>query len=103
MTLGGVAVLLTALNWFKFALYAIAGIFGLIGAAQAATTREDAFTAADRQQKWVWVGLLVLSAFFVVIGQPLIFLSWVGLVIIGLYWWDVRPQLRSLINGSGGW
>lgn len=87
--------------FIQLGLFAIVGLFGVIGAFSAAMTREDAFTAADRQQKWIWVGLLVLSAFLVITVVP--FLSWIGLVIIGLYWWDVRPQLRDLLSGQAGW
>nr|WP_038604285.1 DUF2516 family protein [Corynebacterium atypicum] len=89
------------LAYFQWGLFMLVGVFGLIGAGFATTTREDAFTAADRQQKWVWVGLLLLSAFLVIVNMP--FLSWIGIVIIGLYWWDVRPQLNDLIKGAGGW
>lgn len=73
----------------------------LVGAALCASTRDDAFDAADRKAKWVWVGLLVGSALVVVTGLP--FLSWIGLVIIGLYWFDVRPQIKDILNGNYGW
>ncbi|MDO5031913.1 DUF2516 family protein [Corynebacterium sp.] len=73
-------------------------IFAVIGAILAATTREDAFRAGDRQAKWVWVGLLAGSA--LVMNIPVPILSWVGAVITGIYWFDVRPQLRSIIRGD---
>ena len=60
--------------------------------------REDAFRAGDRQGKWVWVGLLAGSA--VAMGTGLAFLSWIGAVITGVYWFDVRPQLKAIINGD---
>lgn len=73
-------------------------LFALIGAVLAAMTREDAFRAGDRQNKWVWVGLLVGSA--LVMNLPLHFVSWIGAIITGVYWFDVRPQLKAIINGD---
>ena len=70
----------------------------IVGAVLAATTREDAFRAGDRQGKWVWVGLLAGSAVAMATGMT--FLSWIGAVITGVYWFDVRPQLKAIINGD---
>ena len=70
----------------------------IVGAVLAAATREDAFRAGDRQGKWVWVGLLAGSAVAMATGMP--FLSWIGAVITGVYWFDVRPQLKAIINGD---
>ncbi|MDN8620774.1 MULTISPECIES: DUF2516 family protein [Corynebacterium] len=76
----------------------ILALTAIIGAVLAATTREDAFRAGDRQGKWVWVGLLAGSAVAMATGMP--FLSWIGAVITGVYWFDVRPQLKAIINGD---
>ncbi|AJI77868.1 MULTISPECIES: DUF2516 family protein [Corynebacterium] len=73
-------------------------LFALLGAILAAMTREDAFRAGDRQNKWVWVGLLAGSA--LLMNTPLPFVRWVGAIITGLYWFDVRPQLKAIINGD---
>lgn len=86
---------------FERLLFALIALTGVIGAFFAATTREDAYQAGDRQTKWIWVAILVGSAFVVVTRVP--FLSWAGMVAIGVYWFDVRPHLKSLINGSYGW
>ena len=76
----------------------ILALTAIIGAILAATTREDAFRAGDRQGKWVWVGLLAGSAVAMATGMT--FLSWIGAVITGVYWFDVRPQLKAIINGD---
>ena len=76
----------------------ILALTAIIGAVLAATTREDAFRAGDRQGKWVWVGLLAGSA--VAMATGLAFLSWIGAVITGVYWFDVCPQLKAIINGD---
>ncbi|MBI8999581.1 DUF2516 family protein [Corynebacterium sp. CCM 9185] len=82
-------------------MMAIIGIVGLVGAALCAVTRDDAFTAADRQQKLVWTGILVASAVAMFIDVQL--LHWVGMVVIGLYWFDVRPQLKDIVDGENTW
>ena len=46
----------------------------------------------------MWVGLLAGSAVAMATGMP--FLSWIGAVITGVYWFDVRPQLKAIINGD---
>ena len=78
-----------------FRALAIAAIVGLI---MVVMTREDAFPAGDRQPKMIWAAILGGSAFAMIL--PLQILSWVGAVATGVYWFDVRPQLRSIINGE---
>ncbi len=79
-------------------IFMAVSLFALIGAVLAAMTREDAFRAGDRQNKWVWVGLLFGSA--LLMNLPLPFVSWIGAIITGIYWFDVRPQLKAIINGD---
>ena len=81
-------------------IFQILALTAIVGAILAATTREDAFRAGDRQGKWVWVGLLAGSAVAMATGMT--FLSWIGAVITGVYWFDVRPQLKGLEPG-GSW
>lgn len=78
-----------------FRVLAIAAIVGLI---MVVITREDAFPAGDRQPKMIWAAILGGSAFAMILPLPI--LSWVGAVATGVYWFDVRPQLRSIINGE---
>ena len=79
-------------------IFMAVSLFALLGAVLAAMTREDAFRAGDRQNKWVWVGLLFGSA--LLMNLPLPFVSWIGAIITGVYWFDVRPQLKAIINGD---
>ena len=79
-------------------IFRILTLTAIVGAVLAAITREDAFRAGDRQGKWVWVGLLAGSA--VAMATGMLFLSWIGTVITGVYWFDVRPQLKAIINGD---
>lgn len=97
---------LNIIAWIPHYIFMAVSLFALIGAVLAAMTREDAFRAGDRQNKWVWVGLLFGSA--VLMNLPLPFVSWIGAIIVswigaiitGLYWFDVRPQLKAIINGD---
>lgn len=93
--------LLTTYGFFEMFLYLAIGIAGVVGAILAGTTRDDAYEAGDRHSKWIWVAILVASAFAVITGMP--FLSWAGMVAIGIYWFDVRPHLKSLLSGNYGW
>lgn len=87
-----------------WAIFAIIGICGFVGAFLAATTREDAFEVADRQKKMVWVAILIVSGFVLtVLGPSIPILPWVAIIMIGLYWFDVRPQIKSILEGAGGW
>ncbi len=94
--------LLTGITgWIVQGIYIAIAIAGFIGAFMVATTREDAFEVAGRQSKMIWVALLGVSGFALMLGLP--FLTWIGMVIIGLYWWDVRPQIKNILSGNGGW
>lgn len=86
-------------------LLAIAAIAGLV---MVLTTRADAFDAADRKSKGVWAAMLGGSAAFLafpmigwmMLGIPII----ASLVLTGIYWLDVRPQIRGILdNAQGGW
>lgn len=93
--------LLTGYMWLESFLYWLIALAGVVGAVMAATTRDDAYSAAGRQGKWVWVGILVASAFVVFTRFP--FLSWAGIVAIGVYFFDVRPQIKNILSGNYGW
>nr|WP_040421175.1 DUF2516 family protein [Corynebacterium timonense] len=82
-------------------LFLLVGIAGVVGAATAAATRDDAFDAADRKGKWVWVGILAASSLVCLLQAP--FLAWFGAVAIGVYFFDVRPQLNNILRGNYGW
>lgn len=90
-----VIFVLTAIETVLFWGVAIAAI---VGAVMAANTREDAFTAGDRQSKMTWVAIMAGSALALLLNLP--FLKWIAVVCVGVYWFDVRPQLRALINGD---
>lgn len=79
----------------------LVGMAGLVGAVIAGMTRPDAYSAADRMSKWAWVAMLAGSTVVVVTAMPM--LNWIGMVIIGIYWFDVYPQIKSILGNSYGW
>lgn len=86
------------LSWV---LLAAVGIAGIVGAVSVATTRPDAFDAAGRQSKGVWTAILAVSAVACLLRLPLI--SWFAAVAIGIYYFDVRPQIKNILDGNYGW
>ncbi|WP_448851687.1 DUF2516 family protein [Corynebacterium sp. 335C] len=94
--------------FFQWGLPMVVGLLALAGVVMVLTTRPDAFDAADRKSRGTWAGLLGASAVFLLLpplgwlmlGIPVI----AGLVITGVYWMDVRPQIRDILgNAQGGW
>ena len=82
-------------------LMLVVGVAGIVGAVMAATTRADAFEVANRQSKGAWVGILALAALACLLRFP--FIAWFGAVAIGIYFFDVRPQIQRIVNGDYGW
>lgn len=88
-------------SWAGMALMLVVGIAGIVAAVLVATTRADAFEAANRQSKGAWAGILVLSAAACLLQFP--FIAWFGAVAIGIYYFDVRPQIKGLTGDNYNW
>ena len=79
------------------------GIFGLI---TVAGTRDDAFTVIDRQkQNWLMLTGGATGAALLSLFVPTVMMLWIiAAVIVGIYWQDVRPAIRDVLdNSSGSW
>lgn len=100
-TLGLVGYILSVPAYARNVLFLAVGLAGIVGAVLAATTREDAYEAGNRQNKWAWVAIVGGSAAACLLHIP--FISWFGAVAIGVYFFDVRPQLNNIIRGNYGW
>lgn len=85
----------------SWVLLAVVGVAGIAGAVFAATTRPDAFEATGRQSKAAWTAILAVSAVACLLRLP--FIAWFGAVAIGIYFFDVRPQIKQVIDDSYGW
>ncbi|GGR38685.1 membrane protein [Streptomyces griseomycini] len=68
----------------------------------AATRREDAYRAADKQTKPFWLIVLALAFVVNLIFNILSFLPIIGLIATIVYMVDVRPALRGLPGGGRG-
>ncbi|CAL9520708.1 DUF2516 family protein [Streptomyces sp. Tu 3180] len=66
----------------------------------AATRREDAYRAADKQTKPFWLIILGLALVVSLIFGILSFLPIIGLIATIVYMVDVRPALRGLPGGG---
>lgn len=86
----------------------VGAVVGIWVLADAATRKADAFVAADRLTKPVWLGITAACALVLVLSglrswpgaQSLLWLAAVAGALIYLV--DVRPQIRGL-RGPSGW
>lgn len=85
------------LNSVVYTVYLIIALSAAFGAVQVSMTRDDAFEAADRQQKWIWCAILAASAPAIALRFPIF--EWVAIVATGVYFFDVRPQIKDIISG----
>ncbi len=81
------------------------GAFALI---DAATRRSDAFVAADRQTKPVWLGILagglLAQIVFPALGGSILgMLGLAGIVAAIVYLVDVRRRLIDVTRGGSSW
>lgn len=90
-----------ALSWVLLIIEAVIVILAVVGAIQAAMTREDAFYVIDRK-KANWIAALAGSAAGIVLLSPLgIQFVWIiGAVVVGVYWQDVRPAIREVLGNA---
>lgn len=100
IVLSGLSMLSLALNTAAIVSTAALAIIGLI---QVITTRADAFTVLDRQQQ-NWLLLLGGAIVAAILGNfPGLEMLWIiGAVIVGIYWQDVRPSIKDVLDNAGG-
>lgn len=81
----------------------IAGIpLGVYAFVHAAMQRADAFTAADKMSKPVWLGITGAGALILILmrGGPMTIFWIAGLVAALVYIVDVRPRVLEVQKGS---
>lgn len=93
-----ISLIMSAPLYVERALYVLLGIAGATGAVLAAMTRPDAFDAAGRQSRSAWVAILAVSALALFLRLP--FIAWFAAVAVGIYYFDVRPQINNLLRGN---
>ncbi|MFJ3304442.1 DUF2516 family protein [Streptomyces sp. NPDC086549] len=87
------------LGILKIILMALAA-FGLF---DAAFRREDAFRAADKQNKIFWLIILGIALVVSYLFSILSILPIAGVVASIVYIVDVRPALKQVSGGGRGW
>lgn len=94
-------MLLTGFSTLVWLLYLIMLVLAVVALFLAATAREDAYRAADKQKKSFWLiilGITVAVNLFV----PMLFLQLAGAVASIVFMVDVRPALKAVSGGGGG-
>ncbi|MEU3656782.1 DUF2516 family protein [Streptomyces sp. NPDC014735] len=92
-------MLLTGFSTLIWLLYMAMLVLAVVALVMAAMAREDAYRAADKQQKSFWLiilGVAVAVNLFV----PMLFLQLAGLVASIVFLVDVRPALRAVSGGG---
>ncbi|GGX88220.1 membrane protein [Streptomyces anandii JCM 4720] len=87
------------LGILKILLMALAA-FGLF---DAAFRREDAFRAADKQNKVFWLIILAIALAVSYLFSIFSFLPVIGVIASIVYIVDVRPALKQVSGGGNGW
>ncbi|MCX5341941.1 DUF2516 family protein [Streptomyces atratus] len=93
-------MLLTGFSTLVWLLYMVMLVLAVVALFFAATAREDAYRAADKQKKSFWLiilGITVAVNLFV----PMLFLQLAGAVASIVFLVDVRPALRAVSGGGG--
>jgi hypothetical protein len=94
-------VLLTAFDGFLWLLYLAMLLLAVGALVMAAIAREDAYRAADKQNKMFWLIILGVTV-AVNLLVPMLFLQVAGLIATIVFFVDVRPALRQVSGGGRG-
>ncbi|WP_328796648.1 DUF2516 family protein [Halosaccharopolyspora lacisalsi] len=88
-------------SWILMIIW-LAGIpVGIYAFGHAATQRADAFTAADKMSKPVWLGITGGGLAVLALFRGPITIFWIaGLVAVLVYLVDVRPKVTEVQKGS---
>lgn len=90
---------MTAFGGFLWLLFTAMLVLAAVALVMAAIAREDAYRAADKQNKMFWMvilGIVVAVNLFV----PVLFLQIAGLIATIVFFVDVRPALRQVSGGG---
>lgn len=94
MLANGFDSILSLVTFLVFTGFAVAAF------AFAATAREDAYRAADKQTKKFWLILLGINLLLNLL-LPMLFLQIAGLIAAIVFMVDVRPAIRQISGGGG--
>lgn len=94
-------MLLTAFSGFMSVIFLAMLVLAVVALVMAALARDDAYRAADKQNKMFWLIILGVTV-AVNLLVPIIFLQIAGLVATIVFFVDVRPAIRQISGGGGG-
>ncbi|KPI23942.1 Protein of unknown function DUF2516 [Actinobacteria bacterium OV320] len=94
-------VLIEGFAGLVWLLYLAMLVLAVVALVMAALFRDDAYRAADKQNKGFWLIILGVTV-AVNLLVPMLFLQLAGLVATIVFFVDVRPALRQ-VGGGGGW
>ncbi|MER5492272.1 DUF2516 family protein [Streptomyces sp. LE64] len=80
-------------------LFVAITVMSVVALVMAAFAREDAYRAADKQNKMFWLIILGVTV-AVNLLIPMLFLQVIGLIATIVFFVDVRPALRGVTGGG---
>ncbi|UQA93865.1 DUF2516 family protein [Streptomyces halobius] len=86
-------------NFLSYVQLAL-GVFSAVMLIDAAVRREDAYRAASKQSKGMWLIFLGIATALLFLLPLMSFLPIIGLIAVIVYTVDVRPALKQ-ITGKG--
>ncbi|MFI1731294.1 DUF2516 family protein [Streptomyces acidicola] len=92
---------MTAFGGFMSLLYLAMLLLAVAALVLAAMAREDAYRAADKQNKMFWLIILGVTV-AVNLLVPMLFLQIAGLIATIVFFVDVRPAIQQVSGGGGG-
>ncbi|WP_206341594.1 DUF2516 family protein [Streptomyces ureilyticus] len=92
---------MTAFGGFMSLLFLAMLVLAVAALVLAAMARDDAYRAADKQNKMFWMIILGVTV-AVNLLVPILFLQIAGLIATIVFFVDVRPALKQVLGGGGG-
>ncbi|WP_220140467.1 DUF2516 family protein [Streptomyces sp. KM273126] len=92
---------MTAFGGFMSLLYLAMLLLAVAALVLAAMARDDAYRAADKQNKMFWLIILGVTV-AVNLLVPMLFLQIAGLIATIVFFVDVRPAIQQVSGGGGG-
>ncbi|GGF95550.1 hypothetical protein GCM10007304_06750 [Rhodococcoides trifolii] len=91
----------TATGYVLLALQLVAMAGAVFAIVHALRQRTDAFPAAGKLTKPMWLGILVVALLILFAFGFSGFFGIIGVVAVGVYLVDVRPKVEEVQRGSG--
>nr|WP_068278405.1 DUF2516 family protein [Aldersonia kunmingensis] len=82
-----------------FVLWLIAVAGGVFALVHAARQRKDAFTAADKLSKPIWLAILAVALLVLFVTSVVGFFGIIAVVAVCVYLVDVRPRVDEIQRG----